>query len=340
MTIRFLITTLVLLVMAMGFDMATGPQELTLLPRETGSIRFFPTLGLADRAPVGGLVQSLCFTHTEAFWEFRRGFMEFEIPAFPIPVLEARIVLTETRGTGSVPVPPDLHELSSYPADLAVSVEDYDRPTTFVAAFETDVNEPAGTFSFDISNLLGRYQGGDLGFRVKLAMDPDGVCANQGSSFGEPSALPPRIEVTLGGVRVPFDIKPRACPNKIPVGSQGMLAAAILGTDDFDVHSVDLTSLRLLGIAPLKVVFEDVAAPFQPSAPGDSDPQCTDEGPDGIQDLTLKFDARQVMQAVQAMLGRPPEDQQTLFLSIRGMLIDGTPFRGDDVVIVVSKPAR
>lgn len=340
MTIRFLITTLVLLVMAMGFDMPISAQDITLLPRETGSIRFFPTLGLAEKAPVGGEVQSLCFTHTEAFWEFRRGFMEFEIPAFPIPVLEARIVLSESRGTSSSPAPPDLHDLSSYPADLVVSVEDYDRPTTFIGSFETDVNEPTGTFSFDISNLLGQYQGRGLGFRVKLAIDPDGVCANQGSSFSELSGLPPRIEVTLGGVRVPFDIKPQACPNKIPVESQGMLAAAILGTDDFDVSSVDLTSLRLLGIAPLKIAFEDVAAPFQPSAPGDGDPQCTDEGPDGIQDLTLRFDARQVMQAVEAVLGRPPQDQQTLFLSIRGMLIDGTPFRGDDEVIAVSRPVR
>jgi hypothetical protein len=340
MTIRSLFTTLVLLVMALGFDMPISAQDITLLPRETGSIRFFPTLGLTDVAPVGGLVQSGCLTHADDFREFRRGFMEFEIPAFPIPVLEARIVLTETRATSSGDMPPDLHELSSYPADLVVSVEDYDRPTTFIGSFETDFNEPTGTFSFDISNLLDRYQGQGIGFRVKLAMDPDGVCANQGSEFGALATLPPRIEVTLGGVRVPFDIKPQACPNKIPVGSQGMLAAAILGTDDFDVHSVDLTSLRLLGIAPLKIVFEDVAAPFQPSGPGVSDPLCTDEGPDGIQDLTLKFDAPQVMQAVQAMLGRPPEDQQTLFLSIRGMLIDGTPFRGDDEIIAVNKPAR
>ena len=340
MKTRFPIAALVLLVMAMGFDMAASPQEVILLPRVTGSIRFFPALGLTEIAPVGGIVQSLCFTHVDPYWEFRRGFMEFEIPAFPMPVLEARIVLSETRGTGSDPVPPDLHELSSYPADLVVSVEDYDRPTTFIGSFETDGNEPTGTFSFDITSRLGHSQGGGLGFRVKMAVDPDSGCLNQGSEFGELATLPPRIEVTLGGVQVPFDIKPQACPNKLNAGSQGMLAAAILGTGEFDVHSVDLTSIRLLGIPPIRVVFEDVAAPFQPLAPGDGDLQCTDEGPDGLQDLSLRFDTQQVLQAVEAALGRLPEDQESLVFSIRGTLNDGTPLRGDDVVIALNKQDR
>jgi hypothetical protein len=52
---------------------------------------------------------------------------------------------------------------------------------------------------------------------------------------------------------VEFDIKPQSCPNPFNTKSQGVLPAAILGTEGFDVSMVDPASLLLEGVAPLRM---------------------------------------------------------------------------------------
>lgn len=48
-----------------------------------------------------------------------------------------------------------------------------------------------------------------------------------------------------GVSRVRLDIRPGACPNRLNIRGGGVLPAAILGTEDFDVNNIDLASLRL-----------------------------------------------------------------------------------------------
>lgn len=107
---------------------------------------------------------------------------------------------------------------------------------------------------------------------------------------------------------MPLDIRPRTCPNEVDVGGRGVLSATILGTDGFDVIEVDVASVRLLGVAPIRTALEDVATPVQPAIGGENGPRCTDEGPDGLLDLSLKFDLQEVVRAVEAILGSGLDD--------------------------------
>lgn len=142
-----------------------------------------------------------------------------------------------------------------------------------------------------------------------------------------PSCTPTVKEVVV-------DIKPTSCPNPLNVNSGGVLPVAILGTASFDAAQVDASTVRLEGVEPLRWNLEDVAAPY---TGGISDPpdriDCTTDGPDGILDLSLKFDSKDVV----AALG-PIEDGDVIVVQLTGQLIDGTEIVGEDVVWII-KPA-
>jgi len=61
------------------------------------------------------------------------------------------------------------------------------------------------------------------------------------------------------------DIKPTSCPNPLNTKSQGVLPAAILGTKDFDVSTINVSTVRLEGVEPIRSSVEDVATPVSES---------------------------------------------------------------------------
>lgn len=126
-------------------------------------------------------------------------------------------------------------------------------------------------------------------------------------------------------VAVPFDIKPGSCPNPLNPKSNGVLPAAILGTAEFDLSSVDPASVRLEGVAPLRWNLEDVGTPVRPKDECD----CTELEGDGNIDLTLKFKTQELVDA----LG-PLTTGGELVLTVTGALTDGTPFEGRDCVVI------
>jgi len=135
------------------------------------------------------------------------------------------------------------------------------------------------------------------------------------------------------------DIKPGSCPNPLNVGSRGVLPVAILGTDDFDVRMVDPASVKLVGVPPLRWDYEDVSTPFYPVTGKESELDCTEEGPDGFLDLTLKFDKQAIVAAIEAELG-PVNDGDVIVLPLTADLKQehgGTPVEGEDVVIIRKK---
>lgn len=131
-----------------------------------------------------------------------------------------------------------------------------------------------------------------------------------------------------------LDIKPQSCPNPLNTGSNGVLPAAILGTDSFDVSEVNVSTIMLQGDCPvLRSSIADVASPF----PGPfSDPveetDCTTAGADGYADLTLKFDQQCVAQQLAGA-----QDGDVLLLNLTGELNDGTPIEGEDVIRIIKK---
>jgi hypothetical protein len=132
----------------------------------------------------------------------------------------------------------------------------------------------------------------------------------------------------LSALRVSVDIKPQSCPNPLNVYSEGVLPIAILGSEEFDVNTIDAVSVRLNGVAPIRHNYEDVTAPVVDA----NDCNCTTDGPDGYVDLILKFDK----QAIVDTLG-DVNDGDILTLTVEGVLTDETPIEGSDCVSVIGK---
>lgn len=78
----------------------------------------------------------------------------------------------------------------------------------------------------------------------------------------------------------------------------------------------------------MKSGYEDVSSPADP---GDGC-ECTEDGPDGYEDLTLKFDVQELVAAI-----GPVEKGDVKTLTISGELLDGTRFEAADCVVIVGK---
>jgi hypothetical protein len=139
-----------------------------------------------------------------------------------------------------------------------------------------------------------------------------------------------RLEIPLS---VALDLKPRSCPNSFNREKAGVLPVAILGGPNLAVLEIDPSSLLLEGVAPLRWSYEDTAAPSAGPGPEDSCLDCSEAGPDGFTDLTLKFDAEEIA----ALLAREGAGD-CLLLTVTGSLKEeygGRNLRGDDTLRVV-----
>lgn len=139
---------------------------------------------------------------------------------------------------------------------------------------------------------------------------------------------------------IALDIKPGSCPNPLNVKSKGMFPVAILGTAELDVTTVDLDSVNILGVQPVRSDFEDVATPFYPFYTGKQDKlDCTDAGADGYTDLTLKFDRQQLIQGLESS-AYPITDGEVIVLPLAGKLLSefgGNLINGEDVIVILNK---
>ena len=139
---------------------------------------------------------------------------------------------------------------------------------------------------------------------------------------------------------VAVDIKPTSCPNPLNVKSKGVLPVAILGTEDFDVTTIDPETIRLnrscegcVGVAPIRWDYEAVAKPFEGELCG------CHELNDTYMDLTLKFDTQELVEKLDLC---PLDDREEIPLIITGNLKEedgGTPIEGEDCIWVL-KPGK
>jgi len=136
------------------------------------------------------------------------------------------------------------------------------------------------------------------------------------------------FNLTAAGVVVNFgmaatgkgilDIKPGNAKNPLNLDSNGVTPAAILGSASLNVRDIDLSTLRLDGVAPLRWSREDVG--------GGGD----EAGPDGFGDLLLKFDTQELAEAI-----GPAARGDTVTLHLTGALEDGTPITATETVYIV-----
>ena len=122
-----------------------------------------------------------------------------------------------------------------------------------------------------------------------------------------------------------MDIKPQSCPNPLNVKSKGVLPVAIIAWEGFDVTEIDPMTIELVGVAPLRWDWEDVATPSVLE-------ECTTAGPDGWLDLTLKFDNQEVVAALGTV-----EDGDVICLTLTFELLDGRLIEDFDFIIIIKK---
>jgi hypothetical protein len=146
-----------------------------------------------------------------------------------------------------------------------------------------------------------------------------------------------------GIIEIAFDLVPRSCPNPFNVtwleqidneysndrpkpDKGGIMPAVIAGSENIDVTEVDLASLSLEGIQPVRSSFEDITAPVD----GGGQCACTTSGADGFMDLSLKFSRLEIA----GILGHVQKGE-VVNLTLTGSTSDGTEFEGSDCLTIV-----
>jgi hypothetical protein len=128
-----------------------------------------------------------------------------------------------------------------------------------------------------------------------------------------------------------IDIKPGSCPNPINVGSNGVIPVAILGSSTFNVSQIDPSTITLCGKPSTGwYQYGDVAGPFTGLHEDCMD--CTTSGPDGYNDLRVKFNTQELMAAFGP---NPPTNQECRRLPLMAYLYPqygGTRVMGADIV--------
>jgi len=220
-------------------------------------------------------------------------------------------------------------------------------PVGYSVAFYDD-NDPQGT-SAAVPDLSNHVPPGGLPTMVPVMLDeamtnvvsvqlsfPDGsvppgtvlsdvMIRFEGGPWEDASSEAQEVQ---RGVFV--DVKPGSCPNSFNPRKNGVLPVAILGTFSFDVTTIDPASVMGAGtVAPLRWAWEDVATPYIGGSGG-----CHTMGPDGIIDLTLKYDAREVTQAMDLM----SDGGELVPLLLHGTLMGtDTMIHGEDWLRVLGK---
>jgi hypothetical protein len=132
-------------------------------------------------------------------------------------------------------------------------------------------------------------------------------------------------------IEVAIDIKPASCPNPLNVNNKGAVSVAIVGSEELDVTTIDVASIRLEGVAPVNSELEDVTTP----ADG-GECACTEDGPDGYLDLTVRFPTQEIV----AVLGEVSHGE-TFLLTLTGELSeDDWVIEGTDCIRVKKPRAK
>ena len=222
---------------------------------------------------------------------------------------------------------------------------------------------PGSSFSFNPSHIDEIPAGGSVDVQGTLVV-PDSTVLDlsEGGAFAGiltvESTRQSRSISLQGEARlmpVAFDIKPGSCPNPLNVKPyredisvesedntivlgkgepdaldrkpNAVLPVAILGSDEYDVRDIDMSTVMLEGVTPLRSAFEDVGTPVAEDA---GECECNDYGGDGLHDLSIKFSVGDVVEALGEV-----HDGDVVTLTITGELTDGTRFEGVDCVVIL-----
>jgi len=158
---------------------------------------------------------------------------------------------------------------------------------------------------------------------------------------------------------VPVDILPGDCPNEIEgrdddddpeddsENSGRNLKIAILGSSDLDVREIDVATILLAGVPihgfvmppgfndlpypeDAKIKYKDKATPFEPFIGKLGANACRPEkDEDGFIDLIFRMSTEKLLNALGSV-----NEGDVIVVPLTGELIDGTPIRGEDVIVI------
>jgi sugar lactone lactonase YvrE len=203
-----------------------------------------------------------------------------------------------------------------YVADMNNRIQEFDADGTFITQWgsygqgEGEFYSPCGVAADGMGNV---YVADTSNHRIQ--------------KFGTPP---------IESMEVDIDIRPWSCRNPLNMRSRGVLPVAILSSEVFDVRDIDVTTITLSlegaegGAVPIRSRYADVSGPLTGEI-------CDwhEFGPDGYEDLVLKFKTRAVARVIKA-LGEVNHGD-VVVLTIRGSLEDGTQFEGEDSVKIVKR---
>ena len=107
-----------------------------------------------------------------------------------------------------------------------------------------------------------------------------------------------------------------------------LIQAAILGAEDFDVTTIDETSVTLQGVPAVYSASWDIIMPVDPAAEPCA---CISAGHDKYKDLVLWFNNNAVIEALGDV-----DPGEVVKLTVAGRLADGGSFSGMDCAVMVT----
>jgi len=129
-----------------------------------------------------------------------------------------------------------------------------------------------------------------------------------------------------------IDIKPGSCKNPVNSKSRGVIPLTIFGSESFDVSTVNIDSVRLHGVSPVKSAIEDSGQLL-------SESDCEKVVLDGFDDMTLKFRTQDVINALTSSEVAVTRDA-VILLTLEGnraVLTESIDFTGQDSIYIVNK---
>jgi hypothetical protein len=227
--------------------------------------------------------------------------------------------MRSTNGAGQLLYAPKRDYLQWHHYALVVSSIEF---IFYIDGIEVDraANHQAGNYVTAVDYVSigrNRYNGRDTGFFNGMIDDVriynKALTPELMDELYQMGSVKPPLEVAV-------DIKPGSCKNPVNAKSMGVLPVAILGSEDLDVTAIDIASIRLATVAPIRSDFNDVSGLPLPDA---NDCPCPQDGPDDYADLTLKFKADEIIKTLGEIASG-----DVVTLQLEGTLTDGTLIQG------------
>jgi hypothetical protein len=147
------------------------------------------------------------------------------------------------------------------------------------------------------------------------------------------------LYASYAGAAVPIEVE--ISPNRLVLPSRGYVSVGIPGSPSLNVWAIDPASVRILGVRPRATIYDyGLKSGLWPLIGRTQLRACGVHRPDRFLDLVAKFDAQEIVRAVERTLGRTLADGDVVALTLTGRLkhqYGGHPIVGEDLV-AVSRP--